>query len=120
MEIYRVAATELNPTIICDPAANTFLIEGKSIADDSEEFYRPLIQWMKDYCKDPKPATTFTIKLEYCNTASSRSLFDVFKLMETIPNPKIVWMFVEDDEDVEEAGQELEELVSVPFEFRAE
>jgi hypothetical protein len=35
-----------------------------------------------------------------------------------VPVSKVIWQFLEDDEDMEESGQELAELVSIPFEFQ--
>jgi hypothetical protein len=32
---------------------------------------------------------------------------------------KIEWCYMEDDEDMEEAGKEFSELVEIPFEYRA-
>jgi len=38
--------------------------------------------------------------------------------MEGIPESRVVWQFSDEDEDMEEMGQELAELVTVPFEYR--
>lgn len=39
--------------------------------------------------------------------------------LEDINNVKVQWHFLEEDEDMEEAGQEFSELVEIPFEFIA-
>lgn len=113
-----ISAAELTPAIHLNKEKGTFLIEGKSLVDDPTPFFKPVIQWLQEYGKDPNPFTVLTIKFEYYNTATSRELLDLFKILETIPGSKIVWQFLEDDEDMEESGQELAELVSVPFEFQ--
>jgi SiaC family regulatory phosphoprotein len=38
--------------------------------------------------------------------------------LEGTPGVKVVWQFLEDDEDMEECGQELAQLTSLPFEFQ--
>ncbi|QLH32348.1 MAG: DUF1987 family protein [Cyclobacteriaceae bacterium] len=58
-------------------------------------------------------------RFEYVNTATQRELLNILKLLEPIAGAKVVWQFLEDDEDMEECGQELAQLTSVAFEFQA-
>lgn len=118
MEILNLEGTEDTPKIMLDKKNGIFEISGRSLPEDSAEFYRPVIDWINNYGKDPNPATEFTLKLEYFNTASSKLILDVLSSLEDIKNMKIVWYFHEDDEDMEEAGQEFSELVEIPFEFK--
>jgi hypothetical protein len=62
--------------------------------------------------------TNFTFKFEYLNTESAKSILDIITLLESISGARVCWYFNEDDEDMEEIGEELAELVSVPFEFK--
>ncbi len=118
MQPLTIPAAELTPAINFNKDKGAFLIEGKSLLDDPTPFFKAVNQWLHEYSKSPNSATVLTIKFEYYNTATSRELLDLFKILETIPGSKIVWQFLEDDEDMEESGQELAELVSVPFEFQ--
>jgi hypothetical protein len=43
---------------------------------------------------------------------------DILSALEKIKGMKIVWYFYEDDEDMEEMGHELSELVEIPFEYK--
>jgi hypothetical protein len=118
MEILNLEGTEDTPKIMLDKKNGIFEISGRSLPEDSAEFYRPVIEWITNYGKDPNPATEFTLKLEYFNTASSKLILDVLSTLEDIKGMKILWYFHEDDEDMEEAGQEFSELVEIPFEFK--
>lgn len=118
MQPLTIPAAELTPGINLNKEKGVFLIEGKSLVDDPTPFFKPAIQWLLEYSKDANPSTVLTIKFEYYNTATARELLDLFKILETIPDSKIVWQFLEDDEDMEESGQELAELISVAFEFQ--
>ncbi|MCE2731901.1 MAG: DUF1987 domain-containing protein [Cyclobacteriaceae bacterium] len=118
MEILNLEGTEDTPKIILDKKNGIFEISGRSLPEDSAEFYRPVIEWIKQYGADPNPATEFVLKLEYFNTASSKLILDVLSSLEDIKGMKILWYFHEDDEDMEEAGQEFSELVEIPFEFK--
>jgi hypothetical protein len=118
MEILNLEGAEDTPKIILDKKNGIFEISGRSLPEDSAEFYRPVLEWIDKYGSDPNPATEFAFKLEYFNTASSKLILDVLSALEDIKGMKIVWYFHEDDEDMEEAGQEFSELVEIPFEFK--
>jgi hypothetical protein len=118
MEILNLKGTEDTPTIILDKKNGIFEISGRSLPEDSAEFYRPVIEWINAYAKEANPATEFVFKLEYFNTASSKLILDVLSALEEIKAMKILWYFHDDDEDMEEAGQEFSELVEIPFEFK--
>jgi len=119
VQTLNLPAAELTPLIQLNKDKGIFLIEGKSLSDNPTAFFKPVVEWFEEYSKSPNPTTLLTIKFEYFNTATSRELLNIFKILETIPESKIVWRFLEDDEDMEETGQELAELVTVPFEFQA-
>ena len=48
MDSYYLEATPKTPEIDFNPAANTFLIKGRSIPENSIEFYRPLLDWLDE------------------------------------------------------------------------
>ncbi|MCX8490607.1 MAG: DUF1987 domain-containing protein [Cyclobacteriaceae bacterium] len=118
MEILNLKGTEDTPTILLDKKNGIFEISGRSLPEDSAEFYKPVIEWINTYASDSNPSTEFSIKLEYFNTASSKLILDVLSALEEIKGIKVLWYFHDDDEDMEEAGQEFSELVEIPFEFK--
>ena len=118
MEIINLEGTEDTPKILLDKGNGIFEISGRSLPEDSAEFYQPILDWISAYGEDPNPETLFTFKLEYFNTASSKLILDVLSALEDIDGVAIDWYFHEDDEDMEEAGEEFSELVEIPFEFK--
>ena len=118
MEILNLEGAEDTPKIILDKKNGIFEISGRSLPEDSAEFYRPVLEWIKAYAGEPHAVTEFVFKLEYFNTASSKLILDVLSALEDIKGTKILWYFHEDDEDMEEAGEEFSELVEIPFEFK--
>ncbi len=118
MNILNLEGTEDTPKIILDKSNGIFEISGRSLPEDSAEFFQPVLDWLRSYQENPSPETTFMFKLEYFNTASSKLILDVLSQLEEIEGTKVVWHFHEDDEDMEEAGEEFSELVEVPFEFK--
>lgn len=118
MEILNLEGTEDTPKILLDKDNGIFEISGRSLPEDSAEFYQPVLEWIDAYAGEPKEKTDFTFKLEYFNTASSKLILDVLSALEDIEGTTIQWYFHEDDEDMEEAGEEFSELVELPFEFK--
>lgn len=118
MDILNLEGTEDTPKIILDKKNGIMEISGRSLPEDSTEFYKPVLDWIESYAQDPNPTTIFVFKLEYFNTASSKLILDVLYALEDIKGIKVQWHFHDEDEDMEEAGQEFSELVEIPFEFK--
>ncbi|MFT5916110.1 MAG: hypothetical protein ACJAWV_001217 [Flammeovirgaceae bacterium] len=119
MTVLNLESTEDTPRVVLDKSNGTFEISGRSLPEDAEEFYRPILDWLEGYTSDLNGETEFMFKLEYFNTASSKKILDVLTKLEDIDGAKVVWYFHEDDEDMEEAGEEFADLVEeVEFEFK--
>lgn len=119
MENLLIAGTETTPQISFIKDTGILSIEGKSLADNVKEVYKPAHDWLSAYSKQPGKQTELSIKLDYLNTETSKQFLDFFTILKSIPNSKVVWNFSDEDEDMEEMGQELAELSPVPFEFRS-
>jgi hypothetical protein len=119
MEAYYLEATPKTPKIDFNPDADTFLISGRSIPENSIEFYKPLLDWLDKYVQNPLESTTFEIKLEYFNTSSSKCLVEIFRKLEKInaegKSITIDWYYEEEDEDMEESGEDFKQIIKVPF-----
>jgi hypothetical protein len=94
-------------------------IKGRSIPENSVEFYKPLIDWIGVYGNEPKENTIIEMRLEYFNTSSSKCILDLFKKLESINTGAtevlVNWYFEEDDEDMEEAGEDYDAIINLPF-----
>jgi hypothetical protein len=119
MESLLVEGTAKTPSIRFDGDHGLIEIKGRSIPENSIEFYKPLIDWLDKYSQGPKQVTKVNIQLEYFNTSSSKCILDVFKKLETIhkSNYEVVinWYYEEDDEDMLEAGEDYESIIRIPF-----
>jgi len=116
MEDIKIAGTQKTPSVNFVSSQGLLEIRGRSIPENSIEFYRPLIEWIENYGKGPKSETRVNIQLEYFNTSSSKCILDVFKKLETISNGvTIFWYYEEDDEDMLEAGEDYDAIINIPF-----
>lgn len=121
MESLHLERAEASPELFLDPARGTILIKGRSLMEDTLPFYQMIIDWIREYFKSPKSMTTVTFELEYVNSASLRMiteiLFEVNKFYIFGNDAVVEWRFYSDDEDMEEMGMELDEMLDMPFEY---
>jgi len=119
MEPIIIEGTPKTPSIKFDVREGVFEIKGRSIPENSVEFYKPLNEWLDQYMQVPLDKTIVNIRLEYFNTSSSKCILDVFKRLESIHRAKhdveINWFYEEDDEDMLEAGEDYDSIIKVPF-----
>jgi SiaC family regulatory phosphoprotein len=119
MESLLIEGTAKTPNIRFDGEQGLIEIKGRSIPENSIEFYKPLVDWLEMYSQNPKQTTKVNIQLEYFNTSSSKCILDVFKKLESIhkSNREVVinWYYEEDDEDMLEAGEDYESIIRIPF-----
>ena len=119
MEQMIIEGTPKTPSIKFNQEEGIIEIKGRSIPENSIEFYKPVVEWLEKYAKDPLKKTLVNIQLEYFNTSSSKCLLDIFKKLEAIHKSKneviINWYYEEDDEDMLEAGEDYESIIRVPF-----
>ncbi|MCK4345969.1 MAG: DUF1987 domain-containing protein [Bacteroidales bacterium] len=119
MEPISIEGSPKTPTVKFDAGEGIIEIKGRSIPENSIEFYKPLVDWLEEYKKDPLALTKVNIQLEYFNTSSSKCILDVFKKLEAIHKAKhdveVNWYYEEDDEDMLEAGEDYESIIRIPF-----
>lgn len=116
---YVVEASPKTPTVDFDANTGVLLLRGRSIPENSIDFFQPINNWVDKYCEQPKQETTLQIRLEYFNTSSSKCILDLFRRFERLNNGQskvtVEWFFETDDEDMEEAGEDYQAIVGLPF-----
>jgi hypothetical protein len=121
MEVINIKGTDDTPKVILDKGNNVFEISGRSLPEDVNMFYEPIINWIEKYGDEPNADTVFNFKLEYFNTASSKVILDILLKFEEIfeKGNKVVvkWHYHDDEEDMLEAGEEYADIVEIPFEY---
>ncbi len=119
MKSINIEGTPKTPDVNFDHDKGNLLLKGRSIPENSVEFYKPLVNWLGEYSNNPKAKTVCEIQLEYFNTSSSKCLLDLFKKMEAMNKNGceviINWYYEEDDEDMLEAGEDYQSIIDVPF-----
>lgn len=109
MENLKLEATKYTPEINLD-VNGTISLVGKSYPENTFEFYAPMMKWLEEYF-DGNAVDTTTINMEiiYFNSSSSKLFFDFFDLLEENSSDNTIninWIYDEENESAEEAGED--------------
>jgi hypothetical protein len=119
-----IEPTPKTPKVIYNPESYDFLIEGRSIPEDSVGFYKRLYAWVDEVGPHLTGSVDFVFKLEYFNTSTSKCLLDLFKMLQSLwennPEVRVKWYASEDDPDMEETGNDYKDILDLPFEVIVE
>ena len=112
LESLKISATINTPEINFDVENSTFEISGKSMPEDSVDFYMPIMDWVEEFAVRPVSEARFKVKLIYFNTASSKMILEIIKKIgKAGANVIIEWYYSDDDEDMEEVGEHLQSIL---------
>lgn len=121
MENLNIEGTTKTPTVSFDSTTAIMTIKGRSIPENSIDFYKPIVDWLDAYAATPGEKTVLNMQLEYFNTSSSKCILDVFKKLENIKKSgkevQVQWHYEEDDEDMLEAGEDYDAIIDIDFEM---
>ena len=119
MNLLIIDPTDESPEVILDKDNGRFEFGGKSMPEDVKEFYSPIHLWLEEYSKDPNAETNVKFKFDYFNSASAKQILDVLTFFEAIiengGKVNVDWYYMEDDEDMEEAGESYGTLIDIPI-----
>jgi len=118
MDKFYLEASAKTPNIQFDPETGQFEISGRSIPENSIDFYNPFLSWLDTNLKHIKEQVILDVKLEYFNTSSSKCLVEIFRRLEKL-NEKISvtinWHYLEEDEDMFESGEDYKAIIKLPI-----
>lgn len=99
------------------------LFHGRSIVNDAKSFFDPIVTWVKKYSKEPASVTTVTFKIEYIDSASTKCIMQLLKIIEGIQRKKglaviIYWYYDTDDIEMLELGEIIKDRFDLDFNFQ--
>jgi len=117
-----IIETDHTPSVVLDKDAGIFEIAHRSLPENAIDFFDPIINWIKEYAKNPNKITEFSFKLEYYNTATSKQIAKLLLILEELNSNhksevKIIWHYNSDDLDMLNSGKRYEKLLNIPFKF---
>lgn len=121
MESLIIENTNKTPKVFFNALNGKMELTGRSIPENSFQFYEPLLQWIDEYVKSPHEQTCFTFKLDYFNTSSSMYILGILKKLEKMyvegKNVRVLWYYDAEDEDMLQTGEDLRQIVKIPIEM---
>jgi hypothetical protein len=111
LERYNAEQLVKTPFIDFDSKTGIFELKGKSIPENSVSFYKPLLEWLDNYCVSPNISTVLNFQLDYFNTSSAKIIADILKKLDKLQdsglsNVVVNWYYQDIDEDMLEAGED--------------
>lgn len=123
MEKMHIQSTATTPRIDFNPETGEFEISGKSLPENSYDFFQPLHDFVEKYSVQPAPQTHLIFKLEYFNTSSTSHFLKLMKRLERVSekgsNASVTWYYDSDDDDMRDAGEDFKLLSRLPIEIIA-
>ncbi len=121
MELLKIDGTSITPLVEFNPTTGVLHLKGRSIPENSLDFYLPIYQWLDAYAASPFNKTVLNVQLDYFNTSSSKCILDILKKIDKIDNlgkdVLIKWYYSANDEDMMESGEDYMDLIDAPFEL---
>ncbi len=122
MENLKIEGTKQSPFVDFNASTGKLELSGRSIPENSFEFYNPLLDWLIEYTKSPKEKTVLKVYLEYFNTSSSKYILEVLKKLKDVHkigggNVQVDWCYDEDDEEMMETGEDYEDITGLEFNY---
>jgi len=118
-----IKGTVETPEVILNKNDGELRFSGRSMPEDAKEFYTPIKEWVSQYASNPTPGTRVVFAYEYFNTASSKMVMELIeevkKIGENDPQLNVEWHYLEDDDDMLEAGEDYEEIVGIEFQYQS-
>lgn len=121
MEKIVLEPTNETPKVVLDKENSIFEFSGNSLPEDVTTFYNPILSWFDEYANSPNDKTHVVFNFEYYNTSSSKMILKLLEKFRDIHRQgfdfEVHWHFMEDDEDMIEAGEDYSENIKIPFKF---
>lgn len=122
MKEVKIPGTKTLPEVILNPDG-IIKITGRSIHENTIDFYKHVEGWVKEYVKMPAEVTCIDFNLEYFNSASSKQILHLLQKLAVVElnHKKIMvnWYYEEGDDEIQEKGEFFSSLVHIPFNFIA-
>ncbi len=119
MKTLEILPTKKTLGVKCEPGLMSF--EGCSITNNPKMFFKPIIDWVKEYMKTPEELTEILCKFDYIDTASFKNLYTIFQDMyeqkEAGHRIIIKWFFSYEDPEILELGEILKGRIGLDFEL---
>jgi hypothetical protein len=122
MDRLSIAATLSTPQIECDPALGRVRIGGESYPENTAEFYRPLLAWVRKHLAGGR-GIEVDFALIYLNTSSVKVMLDLLELLDDAYRQgqpvRVNWHYDAENPRALELAEEFQEDLGLRFNLLA-
>jgi len=108
-------------SLAVDISYGIFNFTGRSILTDPKLFFEPINNWVNRYLKQPAEETVVNVKLDYIDTASTQSLYQILRQLNTVRKKGLVmmvnWYIEDEDPEMKELGEMVEQRLGLEFNY---
>ncbi len=117
MSTIKMKADEYSPKISYDKSIQQLSISERSVQENPEPWYNKLWEQLSDAIAT-KQLSSIRFLMDYFNTASAKQLYRLLqKITTSSQTVEIIWAYEADDEDMQEAGEDFQEMLKTKFTF---
>jgi hypothetical protein len=113
----NIEGTRSTPYICIEPGK--IEIKGRSIPENTFEFYNPVLKAINAYFLKTEIKTEMHFHLEYINSGSKKLITNILVACNDFyhagKNITIQWHYDPDDESMQELGNDLRSMLEIPF-----
>lgn len=109
-----IEGTAKTPHIDFNPLSGEMILSGRSIPENAAKIYEPLVSWVSDYIRSPRPTTNLRLSLEYFNTASMLWISRLIRLLGKIEKDEsvvFIHIYIEREEYENMDTEDLKDLL---------
>jgi hypothetical protein len=119
MEPLIIAPTRTSLEVKLDPQTGQFSFSGRARPENSQAFFGPIAQWLRNYAKQPAPSTECSFRLEYFNSSARKSMMEILGILDGIHHDgkkvTVTWYYDANDDGMRETGEEYKDLFRFGF-----
>ena len=121
MSNHLIEPTRSTPLIHFDTDKHYFLIEGRSLPENTRQFYEPAIAWISNYSPEDGASIVLEMKFTYINSSSLIAILSIVRKLKKHLDKgctlKVNWFYEEEDEDLLSAGEDIANLSELEFDY---
>lgn len=114
MKNYKSEPSKKTPLIEGDIEQGTILVKGKSLPEDTGEFFVPFMKWLQEFVDETPNGISVTLDIDYMNTSSAlyiMLMLQKFKPLSGARKVNVKWLYEEDDYEMQMVGEEYQAIL---------
>lgn len=121
-ENIEVEGTTKTPYIRLNKDDGIIEIKGRSIPENTVQFYYHFNRWLSEYAAQPAPKTTVLMALHYMNSSSTVIITRMMKLLDDMigmnSEVEINWHYEKGDLEMKELGADYGTIMKCPVNLK--